>query len=510
MKKTITFLAIFLTYGIQAQVPSIQWQKSMGGSGFDSVQSTQTTSDGGYVMAGYSASVQGDVTGNHGNNDYWIVKLNPAGTIQWQKSLGGSQNDEAQSIQTTSDGGYIVAGYSRSNQGDVTGNHQGNDYWIVKLDATATIQWQKSLGGSASDYAFAIQTTSDGGYVVAGWSDSTDGNVTGNHGGQDYWIVKLDATGVIQWQKSLGGTGSEIAYSIQQTLDGGYIVAGQSNSIDGDVTANHGSFDYWIVKLDVTGTIQWQKSLGGTSYDKANSIMSTTDGGYIVAGASFSTNGDVTGNHGSYDYWVVKLDNNGAIQWQKCLGGSDVDDSATIQTTADGGYVVTGRSFSNDGDVTGNHGASDSWTVKLDATGTIQWQKSMGGSGLDFANSIVTTTEGGYVIAAASTSINGDVTGNHGNLDAWAVKLAPEALSTPIFEKQALVIYPNPVCDVLQIHVPTNKIITRTKIINVSGKVVLEQIENTTAINVEKLVQGIYILEAYSGEEKYTSKFVKE
>ncbi len=187
------------------------------------------------------------------------------------------------------------------------------------------IQWEKALGGTGYDYATSIVQTSDGGYIVAGYSYSNDGDVTGNHGSADYWVVKLDNTGSISWQKSLGGSGDDEAASIVQTSDGGYIMAGSSNSNDGDVTGNHGSYDCWVVKLDNTGSVSWQKSLGGTGGDLASSVEQTSDGGYIVAGQSYSTDGDVTGNHGVADCWVVKLDDTGSISWQKSLGGSNAD-----------------------------------------------------------------------------------------------------------------------------------------------------------------------------------------
>ena len=234
---------------VTVALPVISWQKSLGGSGYDRATSIQQTSDGGYIVAGNSSSIDEDVTGNHGNSDYWIVKLNSVGSIVWQKSLGGSGNDSATSIQQTSDGFYIVAGSSSSINGDVTGNHGGVDYWIVKLDSLGSILWQKSLGGSGNDYAQSIQQTSDGGYIVAGYSTSINGDVTGNHGNSDYWIVKLNHVGSIVWQKSLGGSGFDYAWSIQQTSDGGHIVAGYSTSINGDVTGNHGDYDSWIVKL---------------------------------------------------------------------------------------------------------------------------------------------------------------------------------------------------------------------------------------------------------------------
>jgi len=194
-------------------------------------------------------STDGDVNGNHGDADYWIVKLNSTGNIMWQKSYGGSSADYAESIKQTTDGGYIIAGFSESTDGDVTENYGYADYWIVKLNSTGNIMWQKSYGGSSRDEAFSIQQTSDGGYIVAGYSESTDGDVTGNYSEYDYWVVKLNSTGNIMWQKCLGGSGTDWAFSIQKTADSGYIVAGRSHSTDGDVTGHHGDADFWVVKL---------------------------------------------------------------------------------------------------------------------------------------------------------------------------------------------------------------------------------------------------------------------
>jgi hypothetical protein len=286
-------------------------------SGWEQAKSIQQTSDGGYIVAGYTQSNDGDVSANHGNfenYECWIVKLSPIGNIQWQKCLGGSDLDRAYSIQKTSDGGYIVAGYTYSNDGDVSGNHGGGDCWIVKLLPTGNIQWQKCLGGSGYDYANSIQQTSDGGYIVGGYTNSNDGDVSGYHsnlsGGRktsDSWIVKLSPTGSMQWQKCLGGSADDYASSIQQTSDKGYIVAGYAASIDGDVSGNHGGGDCWVVKLSPTGNIKWQKCLGGNDCDYASSIRQTPDGGYIVAGVTDSTSGQVSGNHGGYDFWIVKL-----------------------------------------------------------------------------------------------------------------------------------------------------------------------------------------------------------
>ncbi|KKH97277.1 hypothetical protein EO95_16555 [Methanosarcina sp. 1.H.T.1A.1] len=410
--------------------PEIEWQKLLGGSGDDFAVGAQQISDGSYIVVGQSNSTDGDVTGNHGKDDYWVVKLDTERNIEWQKCLGGSDKDGARDIQQTSDGGYIVTGSSYSTDGDVTGNHGKDDYWVVKLDPKGNIDWQKCLGGSGYDFAYSIQQTSDGGYIVAGHSDSKDGDVTENHGKDDYWVVKLDTKGNIDWQKCLGGSGYDFAYSIQQTSDGGYIVAGHSDSKDGDVAGNHGINDYWVVKLDTKGNIDWQKGLGGSISDCAYSVQQTSDGGYIVAGMSDSNDGDVNENHGSSDCWVVKLDTEGNIEWQKCLGGSGGDGALSVQQNFDGSYIVVGWSDSKDGNVTGNHGKSDDLIVELDTSGNVIWQKYLGGNSSEVPLSIQQISDSGYIVVGYSNSKDGNITGNHGKKDYWVVKLKGGGSST--------------------------------------------------------------------------------
>lgn len=504
---------LFASIFSHAQTPTIQWQKTLGGSSSDFANSIQQTTDGGYIVAGGTTSDDGDVTENQLGSDYWIVKLSSTGTIQWQKTVGGAGDDIAQSIQISTDGGYIVAGYTNSNNGDVTGIH-GNgsyDYWVVKLSSTGAIQWEKTLGGTSNDFANSIQQTTDGGYIVTGVADSNDGDVTENHSNGDYWVLKLSATGTIQWQKTLGGTSSDSANSIQQTTDGGYIVAGYSASNDGDVTENHGNYDYWVVKLSATGTIQWQKTLGGIADDRANSIRQASDGSYTIAGYTYSNDGDVTGNHGDADYWIVKLSETGTILWQKTLGGTANEVAYSVQQTTEGGYVVAGYTDSNDENVTGNHSStSDYWVVKLSATGTIQWQKTLGGISTDYAYSTQQTTDGGYIVAGYAFSNSGDVTGSHGLNDYWIVKLSPDALSTSFFSKNDLIVFPNPTTSTLTLQNLNNFTIDKIIISDLTGKTVKAQTANSATINVENLAQGMYILEAYSHEQKLVSKFVKE
>jgi hypothetical protein len=409
---------------ITAQVGSeIEWSKSLGGSRIDFIRSIQQTNDGGYIAVGDSNSNDGDVAKNNGNSDVWVLKIDGKGEISWIKSMGGSLNDYAYSIQQTNEGGYIMAGYSYSNNGDVSGNHGGCDAWVVKLNSSGSISWRKCLGGSGDDYAYSIQQTSEGGYIVAGSSFSNSGVVTGNHGGGDAWIVKLNDSGSISWNKSLGGSGDDYAKGIQQTSDGGYIVSNTSYSNSGDVTGNHGKYDVWIVKLNDSGVISWSKCLGGSGSDYANGIQKTSDGGYFIVGYSDSLDGDVSGNHGLHDGWIVKLNDSGSISWSKSLGGSGDDYANGIQKTSEGGYIIAGNSSSNDGDVAGSHGLDDGWVVKLDSSGAISWTKCLGGNDNDIAFCIQQTSDGGYIAAGNSYSNNGDITGNHGDSDGYIIKL---------------------------------------------------------------------------------------
>jgi hypothetical protein len=506
MRNFTVILSLFLTSILSAQTaPSIQWQKSMGGSNVDMFHFVEQTSDGGYIISGSTFSNNGDLTGNFGSRDAWILKLSFNGSIELQKSLGGSQAELFQSIRETSDGGYILAGGSTSVDGDLTNNNGLEDYWIVKLDSVGNIEWQKSMGGSDRDIAQDILQTSDEGYIIAGTSYSIDGDILGSHGGSDIWIIKTNSTGNIQWQKSLGSSSAEEVQSIQQTSDNGYIIGGTTGNIaDGDVTQIYGGTDYWIVKLDSDGNIQWQKSLGGTGFDVVHSIQQTFDGGYIVAGVYERAIPPYALNS---DYGIIKLASNGDIQWQKFFGGSNSEVANSIQQTADGGYIIAGFSNSNNGDVLGNHGNSDFWILKTDNTGTLQWQKSLGGTGNESAGSIRKTVDGGYIIIGYSSSNNGDVSGNHGNIDGWIVKLGPQQLG--ISESQKMNqpnLYPNPAKDFFYVdHLPKGTVMD---IIDMSGRKLLSKKNNEEKIKINTSIfsEGIYIVQIKNKDEIIFSK----
>lgn len=426
MKTILTlFLVIFLAFfGLaQSLIPVLSWQKCYGGSGYEWPKVARLTQDQGIIIAGSTSSSDIDVTTNYGYIDYWLVKTDNKGVMQWQKSYGGSGSDMAYSCQLTSDGGYIIVGNTYSTDGHVTNNHGKSDWWVIKTDSEGNIEWQKTYGGSEDEWAHSVIQTSDGGYAIAGFTDSYDGDVTGKHYGSDAWVVKIDANGTIEWQKCYGGDSNDGVNDIKQTNDGGYILACISNSDNGDLTLNRGYNDIWIVKTDAQGTIQWQKSYGGSMFDEVSSICQTFDGGYVFASDTYSTNGNIVGNHGSYDIWIVKLNPSGDIIWSKCLGGKWEEYASEIHQTSESGYIVAGNSNSNTGNVTANHGEEDFWVVKLQETGTIQWQMSLGGTKKDYGLSVIETSENGYFALGFTSSNDGNVSGLKGEGDNWLLSL---------------------------------------------------------------------------------------
>jgi hypothetical protein len=452
--------------------PFVQWEKSFGGSSRENASSIILTRDNNYLVSGYSRSSDRDVTAHHGStdySDYWIVKMDSFGTILWQRSYGGSSYDEASAACEVSDG-YIIVGQSRSDNGDVSGHHGNSDfadYWIIKIDTGGRLLWQKSLGGSDNDVANAVAATRDGGCIVAGSSNSNDGDVTGHHGTSDYadyWIVKLDASGNIEWQRSLGGTGEDDANSVIQTSDGGYVAAGNSSSADGDVTGNHGGDDCWIVKLDSSGNIIWQRSLGGTANDEASSVVESRDGGYVIAASSFSDDGDVTGHHlsnMSADYWIVKLNAAGEMQWQYSYGGSRNDYAHSITQTSDGGFAIAGSSESSDGDVTTHQGAAectDYWIVKVDSAGRLLWQESAGKINNDDASSIIQSHDGSYVVAGSSNPFPPKDRDESENYDYMIVKLdaADNVQQAQQSAKANEYLFPNPMTTSAVLTIPSS------------------------------------------------------
>ncbi len=429
--------------------PTIQWSHLYGGSNSDLSLSFQKTTDGGYILAGVTKSEDGDLNGHYGAEtwDGWIIKTDEEGVLQWQQHYGGTGYDKIVDVQPTQDGGYIASGYSTSSDGDLTENKGNDDAWIIKLNGIGEIEWQKTYGGSSYDETRRIRPLKNGGYLVAGTSRSQDGDLDTlkKTGGGNYWLFQITETGEIVWMKTYGGNETDVIFDMELTNDGGCVMVGNALSSDEDITENKGLLDCWIVKVDTIGNIQWQHAYGGSNNDNAISVSPTFDGGYIIAGGTHSSDGDVSFIRGEEDFWVLKLHSDGTIQWQKTYGGSLSDHGIAVIQTIDKGFLVGGESTSADGNLNGNHGDGDLWLLKLDTIGQIQWQKNFGGSESELPFKLLQLENMDYVIAGVSASSDGDLSDNHGRGDFWIFKLSSVTSTTyiaPLLKEMK--IYPNP------------------------------------------------------------------
>ncbi len=423
IKKIVALLLVSVAAHMFAANPSaIQWQRTFGGSEADSSSAVRPTSDNGYVVGGYSYS---DVSGaksspGFGHGDFWMIKLDAGGNKQWDQTYGGGQFDGLKALQQTGDGGYLLGGVSFS---DLSGNkssfhYGGGDFWVVRVNSSGTKQWDKAFGGGNLDTLTTLQLTADGGSIIGGTSYSgASGNKSSAGYGSDsgdYWVIKLDASGNKQWEKSFGGNELDELSNLQPTRDGGYILAGHSFSgISGNKTTSNlgaGTSDYWIIKLDSNGNKQWEKVFGGDDADELRSIQQTSDGGYILGGSSYSavSGNKSSGNFGSHDYWLVKVDASGNRQWDRSYGGDNDDKLCSVQQRDDGSYVLGGVSVSA---VSGNKNvtsatadAGDYWILNVDASGNKLSEQSIRRNYCDEMSPLQSTPDRASVIAGIGTS----------------------------------------------------------------------------------------------------------
>lgn len=527
MKKTITVLTLLLNTVVNyAQDPNILWQRTIGGSGDEELRVSISTFDGGFLIAGPSKSnISGDKSENNiGEDDYWIVKLSSTGNVEWDNTIGGDDLDRVESIIQDVDGGYVIGGWSGSNiSGDKNENCRGfYDYWIVKLNSLGNIQWQKTIGGSNQDIMNNIIQTNDGGYFLGGTSNS---NISGEKSensidfSDDYWVLKLDNSGNIEWQNTIGGNSEDKLESVLQTPDGGFLLGGYSRSgISEDKTEiNQGNYDYWIVKVDHLGNIEWQNTIGGDDGDILTNVMQSYDGGYLVVGESWSTmSGDKTeNNYGDSDYWIIKLDQTGNIEWQNTIGGNEADGCLFSYSDFDGSYWIVGFSTSNiSGDKTvPSNGSTDIWLLKLNDSGEILNQYSIGGSHADYAVSINRTSENKIFLGGNSRSdISGDKTENSiGENDYWVLKLDDLLGTTEHLLATGIALYPNPAKNTLQLNTQ-DQTIDQINIYTMTGSKVLQLEVGTVSptVDVSSLATGVYYVQLYSGKNVAVKKFVKE
>lgn len=407
--------------------------KNFGGSGNESAQAIIKTTDRGFAILGYTGSTNGDIsTKAKEENDYWLLKFDENSNLQWNKTYGGSKDDIGQSLAQTGDGGFILTGYSMSSDGDASNNEGFHDNWILKLDAQGNLEWETSYGFSGHDHSYDILEASQGGYFFTGFLDITSARADGNtekgnsltsHGVGEFWGTKIDEEGTVQWRGYFGGTNNDRAHGVVQTKDGGFVMAGFTESDDFDISNTNGSYDFWVVKVDSFGNLIWEKSFGGEGIEVSYDIAKTSDNGFVVVGNTFSTNGDILLNHGESDMWMIKLDEEGNLIWEQTYGGSQFDLAQAVVQSKDGGFLITGNTKSDDKDSSLNNGENDIWLVKTNAFGDLVWEKSFGGSGLDFGFDLLENTDGSILIVGESSSTDFGSISSKGNSDLILLKI---------------------------------------------------------------------------------------
>jgi hypothetical protein len=446
----IAVLGLFILWTDSALAQSvaasrIQWQKIYGGDSRDEQPCLARTADGGFILGGHSESgVSGNKgTTNYGAYDFWVLRLDPQGNEIWEADFGTEDSEELWAIQPTLDGGFALMGDRFQFQsGSGTPWYSDPDYWLVRLDTNGQRLWDKRFGGVWANFGRTVLQTSDRGFLIAGYSYSPpSGDKTApNFGSGDFWVIRLDAQGNKLWDKTFGGSDSEYLAAGCKTLDGGFLLAGRSMSgrSGNKASDNYGDYDLWLVRIDADGNLLWERSYGGSAYDEATQVLPLPEGGFVVAGMTTS---EVSGNKetpyyggpstGAFygDYWLLRLDSEGRKIWERDFGGSSADMPGDLHQTAEGGFVLTGSSLSPaDGNKTAPRlGGLDLWVVRLDAAGERIWDQTYNGVGQLAWPHTVGTSDGGTLIAA---SVDRGGPGPY-SPDLILFKLGADALTAP-------------------------------------------------------------------------------
>lgn len=452
MKKislSVINLFLFVTLSL-AQSPGIQWQQTMGTKYGDDFYKVIRTSDGGILLVGDIA------IDSLGNYDAWVVKKDVNGITQWEKTFGGSGDDEVYNVIQTTDGNFLIAGNNSSPEfpghhvSDSSGYGGFNDAWVLKLSSSGSIIWQKLIGGKSEDYGEGLCEDASGNYFISGTTSSNDGDFLNKKrdslGRNDAFIVKLSPGGSLLQAKCFGGGNSDELYSVLYN-SGNIIAVGSTNSYDMDVSGLHilpadslyNAFrpDIWYVRLDTNLNLIKQKCIGGTKYESGSSIKLLPNGSYGIAGTAGSQDGDVIGHYPDdsttmyefvYDGWFIEVDQDANIIRQKTIGGERYDEIYDFSVEPDGSVVLCGVTDSEL--LFPGVGSNDlAWVVKLNIANNIVWQYAFGGSdgnggsGESYFNSLAPSSDGlGYYLAGSTSAADGDVTSHIGNYDGWLVK----------------------------------------------------------------------------------------
>lgn len=403
----------------------IDWQKNFGGSNSEIAQNVRQTSDGGYIIGGHTLSEDFNIDNNYGGVDYWIVKTDANGNAQWDKNFGGASTDVAKAVVETSDNGFLFVGGALSSDQDIQNPYGSFDIWVVKLDGGGNLQWERSYGGTGNDRPEWIEKTSDGGYVICGTTSSNDNHFSDNKGITDAFVLKLDAGGDVQWSKTVGGSSEDFANHIMETNDGSFVASGGTFSFDGDIDDLSGGMDVMIFKLESDGTLDWVETIGGSGIEWSNWNYETSDGNYLFTGPTDSNDGDFSVNNGARDMWIAKISPQGNSVWRQVYGGSKDEIGNAIVETPSNGFLISGHSEINDGDVTSNYGNLDIWVVNCDANGNMIGDYNFGGSNSEMTEDFRATDDGGLILSGFSESDDVDLSGNFGQADFWVIKFKP-------------------------------------------------------------------------------------
>ena len=437
-------LTLLLTTPLKAQ--ELLWENTIGGNGQDWMNHAFQNKSGNYIFSGYSMSdISGDKTEvSRGDSDFWIVETDTQGNILWQKTVGGTSLDHIVKTVQLEDQTYLLAGDTWSGPGgEKTGPAYGiHDLWLVKLDKDQNIEWQQTFGGEEQDFLSDVIATKDGGYLVIAHSTSpVSGNkTTAPFGESDLWMLKLNARGEIEWQKSFGGNGVEAYARILETQQGYIIASGSASGVSGNKTEpSRGLGDYWVFEIDTNGEILWQKTIGGDNGDSFEDFAATPDGGYIMGGdsASRATGEKEVPNQTFNDLWLLKIDAQGSIIWQKTYAGgpSGTNWLSEVLPSSTGGYLIAAMAYPGVGHDKTEPGYEerDFWLLKISEQGEVCWDKTLGGNSLDQPMSGFEDHEGNFVVGGWSDSdASGDKSENAMDRDFWVTKISQPEISYPI------------------------------------------------------------------------------
>ncbi|AFK05140.1 hypothetical protein Emtol_4015 [Emticicia oligotrophica DSM 17448] len=426
----LSFCFFLISHQLISQPPNISWQKVIGGSFYDKCNSIIALEDGGYLLGGQSQSSNFDFVSHKGQYDIFVIKVDKNGNIEWNKNLGGSNNENLRQIIKTSDGNYLCIGETQSNDYDVEGFIGQMDFWVIKISPEGNVIWKKCFGGEGIDEGFTAENTPDGAIVLAGSTESNLPFIENNHGYVDFLVIKINQSGEIIWNKTFGGTANETCKKIKKSKSGGYILAGNTTSSNGDISNHLGEQDIWLLKVDEDFNIIWQQTFGGLDDDFVNALIEDHEGNILATGETYSKDFDAADNHsldGMRDYFTIKVSADGQKIWTKCHGGSNNEYAREILESMANEYLIIGESYSNDGEAPNNIGTADIWVIKLNPeNGEIVWQKKFGSNGHDEPNDMVMNYENDFVFVGNTFPLDfsGDVPVHYGDDDVWLVKLS--------------------------------------------------------------------------------------